>query len=104
MTATLWVLIGATALMTAAVKAAGPVVLGGRDLPDWFGRVVLLMAPALLCALVITQTFAPDGGIGLGAHVVGVAAAGVVFLRGGSVITGLLVAVLVTAALRALGS
>lgn len=103
MTTTLWVLIGVTAAMTATVKAIGPVALGGRDLPDWFGPVVALLAPALLAALVITQVFAAGGQLGVGANAVGVATAGLVFLRGGSVIAGVLVAALVTAGLRALG-
>jgi branched-subunit amino acid transport protein len=105
---TLWLLVGVTALMTALVKAAGPVALGGRELPAWVGRIVALLAPALLAALVVTQVFAKDGHLAVGANAVGVACAGVVFLRGGSVLVGVLVgvlvavlvAVLVTAGLR----
>ena len=29
----LWMLIGVTAVITAVIKAAGPVLLGGRELP-----------------------------------------------------------------------
>jgi branched-subunit amino acid transport protein len=99
--ATLWWLVGATALMSALMKAIGPMALGGRELPAWFERVVRLFAPALLAALVVTQVFAVRGGhLGLGANAAGVAAAGVVFLRGGSVLVGVVFAVLVTAGLR----
>lgn len=104
MSATLWVLVVVTAVMTASVKAVGPVALGGRDLPDWFERVVALLAPALLSALVVTQALADGDHLTLGANAAGVAAAGVVFLRGGSVIVGVLVAVFVTAGLRALAA
>jgi branched-subunit amino acid transport protein len=99
---TLWVLVGATALMSALMKAVGPIALGGRDLPPWLARVVALLAPALLAALVITQLIAKDGHLGVGANAVGVACAGLVFWRGGSVLVGVLVAVVVTAGLRAL--
>ena len=47
--------IAGCALITAVIKAAGPVVLGGRELPTWFTSVVILLAPALLAALVATQ-------------------------------------------------
>ena len=102
MSTALWVLVGVTALMTALMKAVGPIALGGRELPGWLARVVALLAPALLAALVLTQLFAKDGHLGIGANAVGVACAGIVFGRGGSVLAGVLVAVLVTAGLRAL--
>lgn len=101
MSTTLWVLIGLTAVMAAVMKAIGPVALGGRELPLRLARVVGLFAPALLAALVVTQVFARDGHLTLGANAAGVAAAGVVFLRGGSVLAGVLLAVVVTAGLRA---
>ena len=45
-------------VITAAIKAAGPIALGGRELPTWFTSVVILLSPALLAALVATQVFA----------------------------------------------
>jgi branched-subunit amino acid transport protein len=99
---TLWLLIGGMALMGVAMKAAGPMALGGRELPPRLARVVGLLAPALLAALVITQLFAKNGHPGIGADAIGVACAGIVFWRKGSVLVGVLVAVVVTAGLRAL--
>jgi len=55
------VLVGGCALVTAAIKVAGPVALGGRVMPAAFTAIVLLLAPALLAALVVTQALA-DGG------------------------------------------
>ena len=52
-TGTAWALIAGCAVVTFAIKAAGPIALGGRELPDWFSRVVTLLAPALLSALVV---------------------------------------------------
>lgn len=102
MSATLWLLLVAVAVMSNAVRAAGPVALGGRELPGWFDRVIALLAPALLAALVVTQALADDDRLHVGADTAGVATAGLVFLRGGSVLTGVGVAVAVTAGLRAL--
>ena len=102
MSTSLWLLIGATALMSAVMKGVGPLALGGRELPERMTRVVALLAPALLAALVATQVFARGGHLGVGAEALGVACAGVVFWRGGSVLVGVLIAVLVTAGFRAL--
>ena len=90
------------ALVTFAIKAAGPVALGGRDLPIWFTSVVVLLAPALLAALVATQALADGDQLAVGADTAGVAAGGLTAWRTGSIIACVLVAPVVTAALRAL--
>jgi branched-subunit amino acid transport protein len=99
---TLWALIGLGAVMSAALRVAGPVAMGGRRLPVAVERVIALMAPALLAALVVTQALADDDELVVGPDTVGVACAGLIFLRGGSVLLGVGVAVAVTAGLRAL--
>ena len=66
----------ACAITTAVVKAIGPIALGGRDLPDWFSSVVVLLAPALLAALVATQALADGTELAVGAETAGVAAGG----------------------------
>jgi branched-subunit amino acid transport protein len=100
---TIWVTILGLTVATAAVKAVGPVLLGGRDLPERFTGVIALMAPALLTALVVTSVLADGDRWHAGADTVGVAAAGVVAWRGASVVTTLAVAVVVTALLRLAG-
>jgi branched-subunit amino acid transport protein len=100
-TTTVWALVGLCALVTAAIKGAGPFVLGGHDLPSWFNRVIALMAPALLAALVCTATLADGDRLQVGADTAGVAVAGILLWRGASIIVGVAVAVLVTALLRA---
>ena len=100
---TTWLLIGACAVVTAVIKAAGPVALGGRELPGWFSSVIRLMAPALLAALVCASALAEGDRLAVGADTAGVAVAGVVLWRGGSVIAGVAVAAAVTALLRAVG-
>lgn len=103
MTGELWALIAGCAAVTFAIKAAGPVALGGRDLPPRFDDVIVLMAPALLAALVVAQALADGERLHVGADTAGVGAAGIAVLRGVSVLPAVLLAVVVTAGLRALG-
>ena len=57
---TVWIVVIVSGVGTLALKAAGPVLLGGKQLPDRFTGVVGLLGPALLAALVAIGTFA-DG-------------------------------------------
>ena len=41
-------------------KASGPVLLGQRELPPRVASVVEVLAPAMLAALVVTQTVGGD--------------------------------------------
>jgi branched-subunit amino acid transport protein len=94
--------IAGCAAVTAAIKAAGPVALGGRELPTWFTSVVILLSPALLAALVATQIFAEGDRLALEADTGGVAAGGLVFWRTGSIVACVVIAAAATAALRAI--
>jgi branched-subunit amino acid transport protein len=100
-TATAVGLIGACAIITAAIKAVGPVALGGRDLPTWFSAIVAMMAPALFAALVVTQALADGREWAIGADTAGVALAGLAAWRGASVIAVVAIAAVTTAVLRA---
>jgi len=100
--ATTWTLIAACAVITAAIKAVGPVALGGRELPSWFSSIVAMMAPALFAALVVTQALADGRDWAVGADTAGVALAGVAAWRGASVIVVVAIAATTTAVLRAL--
>lgn len=95
-------LIGGCAVVTAVIKAVGPVALGGRELPERFTGVIALMAPALLAALVVTAALADGDRLAIGADTAGVAAGGLVAWRTGSIIACVLLAAAVTAGLRAL--
>ena len=103
MSGELWALIAGCAVVTFAIKAAGPIALGGRSLPPRFDAVVALLAPALLAALIVTQALADGERLHVGADTAGVAAAGLVVWRGGSLLPAVVLAVLVTAGLRAMG-
>ena len=98
----IWILIVLVAALTAAIKAAGPIALGGRELPGWFASIVTAMPAAVLAALVVTAALANGQELSIGPDTAGVAAAGLVAWRGGSVITCVLVAAVVCAGLRAI--
>lgn len=101
MSSRLWVVVALMSVMAFAIKGIGPIAFGGRQLPSWFGRVVLLLAPAVLCALVVTQAFADGEELTIGADTAGVAAAAVLLWRKSSVLVAVGAAMAVTAALRA---
>ena len=98
-----WTTIASLSVATAAIKASGPVTLGGRPLPAPLVVLISLLAPALLAALVITQTLAEDQRLVIDARAAGVGAAAItVALRAPLVVT-VVIAAVVTAALRAIG-
>jgi len=97
-----WVTIGGLAAATAAIKAAGPLVLGGRALPARLLLVISLLAPALLAALVATQTFADEQSLVIDPRAAGVAAAAVAIALRAPLVVTIVLAAVVTAALRAL--
>lgn len=101
MSAAWWAVLGAGGV-TLAFKAAGPVLLGGRPFGPRTTRIVGLLAPVMLTALVVTQTVGGDGGIELDARLLGVGAAGVALSRGAPLVPAMVLAAVVTSAVRAL--
>jgi branched-subunit amino acid transport protein len=96
-----WITIGGLAATTLAIKAAGPLVLGGRELPASAFAVIGLLAPALLTALVVTDTFAHDQELTVDARAAGLACAGAAVLLRAPLLVTVLVAAAGTAAVRA---
>ena len=99
---TVWVVVLVVGLATMALKALGPLVLGGRPLPGRLLAVVGLLAPALLAALVVTQTLGTGDGLVVDERLAGVAAgAGALALRA-PLLAVVVTAAAVTAGARAL--
>ena len=98
---TLWITIIAVALANAAIKAAGPVLAGGRDLPPRVVAVIALLAPALLAALVVTETFGDDQHLVLDERAIGVAVAGLALALRAPVLIAVALAAVATALARA---
>ncbi|HET9671490.1 MAG TPA: AzlD domain-containing protein [Actinomycetota bacterium] len=88
---------------TVAIKGMGPVLLGGRPLPPRLGRVIALLAPAVLAALVAINTFGDDRSLVLDERALGVAAAAVAVGLKAPLLIAVVVAAVVTAGARALG-
>ena len=53
-------MIAVVGAVTILFKASGPVLLGKRELPPRVASVVEVLAPAMLAALVVTQTVGGD--------------------------------------------
>ena len=98
-----WVTIGALAVTTALIRASGPVILGGRELPERVMDVIALVAAALLAALVVVETFAgEDQALELDARVGGVVVAGIVLAFRASMLWAVGAAAVAAALTRAL--
>lgn len=98
------VVIAGCTVVTVAIKAFGPIALGGRELPVWLASVIVLLASALLSALVVTSALADGTELAVGADTAGVAAGGALALARRPMVASVLVAAGVTAGLRALGA
>ena len=93
-----WLSVIVVGVATLAFKATGPVLLGRRQLPSWLAAPVSYLAPAVLAALVVTQSVGGDRELVADPRLAGLGAGAVaVVLR-----APLLVVVFVAAATAAL--
>jgi branched-subunit amino acid transport protein len=98
----IWLCVLAVGLATIALKAAGPVLASGRELPQGAARVVDLLAPALLAALVATQAFGSDEALVVDERAAGLLAAGAAILLKAPLLVVVLAAAATAAGLRAI--
>jgi branched-subunit amino acid transport protein len=96
-----WITIAGLTLATMALKAAGPVILGGRELPERALAVIALLAPALLAALVVTGTFTDGKELTLDPRAAGLGCAALAALPRAPLLVTVLVAAVGTAVVRA---
>ena len=97
-----WLVVALVGAGTIAIKAAGPVLLGGRPLPERFTGVVELLAPAVLGALVAVQTFGTSQSLVVDERLIGVAAAGIALWRKAPLLVVVIIAAAATAISRAI--
>jgi branched chain amino acid efflux pump len=97
-----WLAVLIVGAATVALKAAGPVLLGDRELPVRMRALVGLLAPALLAALVVTNTLASGRHVVVDARLAGVSAAAVSLRLRAPILLAVAIAAVVTAAIRAL--
>jgi branched-subunit amino acid transport protein len=75
-----WITIAAVAVANFVIKASGPVLLGQRELPRLAVDLIALLAPAILAALIVVETFSDETSLRLDAQAAGVAVAGLAFV------------------------
>jgi branched-subunit amino acid transport protein len=97
-----WLTVVVVGALTIALKAVGPVAIGGRTLPPRVLGVVDLLAPAVLAALVVTSIFAADEELVVDERAVGLAAAGAALVLRLPILAVIVIAAASTALARAL--
>lgn len=70
-----WSVVLVVAAVAFCLRAAGPTLLGGREIPARLGAVIELLPPALLSAFVVTGVFVSRSALVLDARAVGLAVA-----------------------------
>ena len=98
-----WPTIAGLTVATFVIKAVGPVVFGGRDLPTPLAKIVPLLAPTLLAALVVVETFSGAGrSLTVDARAGGLAVAALALTRRVPLIGAVVIAAATTAVIRLL--
>lgn len=85
---------------TFALKAAGPLALGGRQLPERVQRVVALLPAALLAALALVSTVGDGRSLSIDPRLIGLAAAAVALWRRAPFVMVIVIASSTTAFVR----
>ena len=98
---TVWAVVALVGAATVALKAAGPILAGGRELPPAVLRVVELLAPALLAAFVAVQAVGGDRELVADARLAGLGAAVAALLARAPIMVVVIAAAAATAAARA---
>ena len=99
----LWLTIAIVGVATVAIRAAGPALLAGRELPSGTAGLLDGLAPALLAALVATQTLGDGTALVLDERAAGVSLAGLALAVRAPLLVAVVLAAAATALLRALG-
>jgi branched-subunit amino acid transport protein len=95
-----WTVVAVVGVATVAIKALGPVLIGGRELPPRILGVVELLAPAVLAALVVVQVFGADRRLVLDERVVGLVAGSVAVAMRAPILVVVVAAAAATALVR----
>jgi uncharacterized membrane protein len=99
---TSWTIVAVVGAATVLLKAAGPVLLGGRVLPPRLAGVVELMAPTLLAALIVVNAFASGQHLVVDARAAGLGAAGLALLARAPMLVVIVLAAATAALVRAI--
>jgi branched-subunit amino acid transport protein len=99
---TVWLAVIVVGVATVLLKATGPVLLGGRELPPHVNALVVLLAPAVLAALVVTQVVGGDRELVFDARLLGLGAGALAVVLRAPLLVVMVVAAATTAATRLL--
>jgi branched-subunit amino acid transport protein len=97
-----WLVILGVGAGTVLLKGLAPAALGGRELPPRLTGVMALLAPTLLAALVVTNTFASGRHLVVDPRAAGLAAALVAVALRAPVLVVILVSAVTAGGLRAI--
>ena len=95
-----WTIVAVVGAATVAFRAAGPVLLGGRQLPRRLAGPIDLIAPAVLGALVVTQLVGGDRELVFDERLAGIGAAAVAIVLRAPIVVVIVVAAATAALLR----
>jgi hypothetical protein len=95
-----WLLIAVLTIGTVLMKTIGPVLAGGRQPPAPLTRIIALVAPAVISALIVTGTFTEGQQLIIDARAAGVGVGAVALWFRVPAVLAMLMAAIVCAALR----
>jgi branched-subunit amino acid transport protein len=95
-----WLLIAVLAIGTVLMKTIGPVLAGGRQPPAPLTRIIALVAPAVISALIVAGTFTHGQELVIDARAAGLAAGAIALWFRAPPVVAMLIAVIVCALLR----
>jgi hypothetical protein len=95
-----WLLIIVLAVGTVLMNTIGPVLAGGRQPPAPVTRVIALIAPALISALIMVSTFTDGQRLVIDARAAGLAIGAILLWFRAPAVLAMLVAAIVCALLR----
>lgn len=97
---TAWTVILLVGISTIGFKAVGPIARGSREPSPRLSRMIYGLSPALLSALIVTQTLTVGQELVIDARALGVFSAAVLLILKRPIWLALLVAALLTAGVR----
>jgi branched-subunit amino acid transport protein len=97
-----WAAVAIVGAATIAIKSAGAMLLGDRQLPARLGGMIELLAPVMLAALVVSNTFGADHRLVLDPRAAGLAAATVPIALRAPLLVTVVVAAVTAAVVRAI--
>jgi branched-subunit amino acid transport protein len=100
MTAT-WAAVAIVGVVTIGLKSAGTLILQGREIPARLAGMIELLAPVMLAALVVTNTFGGDHKLALDPRAAGLAAAAISIVLRAPLLVTVIVAAITAALVRA---